>query len=423
MAGGYTGAHFFGWRVVYASFVLAFFGWGIGFFGPPVFLSVIRNTTGWSVALISAAVSVHFLAGAIAGACLPAWHRRLGTSAITKAGALFMAAGLFCWSTAAAPWQLFIAAALSGTGWGTMSAAALNLVVSPWFVRARPAALGLAYNGGSVGGIVFSPLWVAAITALGFPAAACTIGLVMVVTMWILAGLVLSRTPERMGLRPDGDEPGAPPASVTSPAARPMPGRLLWRNHWFITLAAGMALGLFAQIGLTAHLYSLLVPALGAQQAGWAMALITVMAIAGRTLLGSWMPPGADRRLLACAGYAAQFAGSVAFVFAAGTSVPLLLLGVALFGAGFGNATSLPPLIAQVEFVREDVQRVTSLIVAIAQGSYAFAPAFFGLVRTLDSSATGIAIGEAPGVFAAAALLQVLAFAALLSGRHGSTRV
>jgi len=202
-----------------------------------------------------------------------------------------------------------------------------------------------------------------------------------------------------------------------------MPGRLLWRNHWFITLAAGMALGLFAQIGLTAHLYSLLVPALGAQQAGWAMALITVMAIAGRTLLGSWMPPGADRRLLACAGYAAQFAGSVAFVFAAGTSVPLLLLGVALFGAGFGNATSLPPLIAQVEFVREDVQRVTSLIVAIAQGSYAFAPAFFGLVRTLDSSATGLAIGEAPGVFAAAALLQVLAFAALLSGRHGSTRV
>ena len=100
MAGGYTGTHFYGWRVVYASFVLAFFGWGLGFFGPPVFLSVIREATGWSVALISAAVSVHFLVGAIVGANLPAFHRRAGAAAVTKAGALSMAAGLVGWSTA-----------------------------------------------------------------------------------------------------------------------------------------------------------------------------------------------------------------------------------------------------------------------------------------------------------------------------------
>ena len=36
----------------------------------------------------------------------------------------------------------------------------------------------------------------------------------------------------------------------------------------FITLAAGAALALFAQIGLITHLYSLLVPALGTQWAG-----------------------------------------------------------------------------------------------------------------------------------------------------------
>ena len=63
-----------------------------------------------------------------------------------------------------------------------MSAAAINAIVSPWFVRTRPAALGMAYNGGSVGGIVFSPLWVAAIAALGFPAAAAAIGIVMALT-------------------------------------------------------------------------------------------------------------------------------------------------------------------------------------------------------------------------------------------------
>ena len=74
------------------------------------------------------------------------------------------------------------------------------------------------------------------------------------------------------------------------------------------------------------------------------------------------MPLGADRRLVACGGYAAQVAGCIVFIFAAGTNVPLLLAGVVLFGVGFGNATSLPPLIAQVEFVKEDVPRVAALI-------------------------------------------------------------
>ena len=55
---------------------------------------------------------------------------------------------------------MFVAALLSGAGWGGMSAAALNAIVSPWFVRRRPAALGLAYNGGSVGGVIFSATWV-----------------------------------------------------------------------------------------------------------------------------------------------------------------------------------------------------------------------------------------------------------------------
>ena len=410
---------FYGWRVVHAAFVLGVFGWGVGFYGPPIFLSVIRESRGWPVVLISLAISLHFLAGAITGANLPALHHRVGAAIVTKAGALLMATGVIGWATAASPWQLFVAAGLSGAGWGTMSAAALNAIVSPWFVRARPAALAMAYNGGSVGGIIFSPLWVVAISAVGFPIAASLVAVVTVITMWLLADLVFSKTPETMGVRPDGDEPGAAAASVTSPSARPLPGPLLWRNRRFLTLSAGMTLGLFAQIGLTAHLFSLLVPALGAQQAGLAMGLVTVMAIAGRTLLGWLMPLGTDRRLVACGGYAAQIVGSMAFMFADGTSVPLLLVGVVLFGAGFGNATSLPPLIAQVEFVKEDVPRVAALIVAIAQGGYAIAPAFFGLIREFAPQPAGFAPDAAPAVFAAAALVQCLAVGAFLAGRRG----
>jgi hypothetical protein len=111
-------------------------------------------------------------------------------------------------------------------------------------------------------------------------------------------------------------------------------------------------------------------------------------------------------------------AGSLTLVAAAGDTVPLLLLGVVLFGAGFGNATSLPPLIAQVEFVKEDVGRVVGLIVGISQGGYAFAPALFGLIRELAPQAIGAAPGAAPHLFFAAALVQGLAIAAFLAGRR-----
>jgi Major Facilitator Superfamily len=409
---------FYGWRVVGAAFVLAAFGWGLGFYGPPVFLYAVHEARGWPLWLVSTAVTVHFLTGAIVVASLPTLYRHFGVPTITKTGALSLAAGITGWAVAQEPWQLFGATLLSGAGWVAMGAAAINAIVSPWFVRTRPAALAMAYNGASIGGVVFSPLWVVAIGLLGFPGAAAVIGIVTAVTVWLLADRMFSRTPQQMGLTPDGDEPGMPASSATSPSAKPLPGRQLWRDWRFLTLSAGMALGLFAQIGLIAHLFSLLVPALGTQLAGWAMGGATAAAIAGRTLVGWLMPVGTDRRLVACASYLVQIVGSIAFLLAAGSNAPLLLIGVTLFGTGIGNATSLPPLIAQAEFAKDDVTRVVALIVAVAQGAYAFAPAAFGLIRELSPPAIHAPSGAAPYFFVAAILLQALAIAAFLAGRR-----
>ena len=87
--------------------------------------------------------------------------------------------------------------------------------------------------------------------------------------------------------------------------------------------------------------------------------------------------------------------------------------------SALGTQVSLVPLplIAQVEFVKDDVPRAVALVVAIGQGTYAFAPAAFGLLREL-SPATGAA-GAAPIFFAAAALVQGLAICAFLAGRRG----
>ncbi|MFO1061365.1 MAG: hypothetical protein U1E53_30905, partial [Dongiaceae bacterium] len=132
---------FDGWRVVAGAFVLAIFGWGLGFYGPPIFLETVTVGRGWPVGLVSAAVTVHFLAGALLVANLPRLHARFGLPAVTRAGACSLALGLAGWAAAAQPWQLFPAALLSGCGWVTMGAAAINAIVAPWFVADRPRAL------------------------------------------------------------------------------------------------------------------------------------------------------------------------------------------------------------------------------------------------------------------------------------------
>jgi hypothetical protein len=85
----------------------------------------------------------------------------------------------------------------------------------------------------------------------------------------------------------------------------------------------------------------------------------------------------------------------------------LLAVGCILFGLGIGNLTSLPPLIAQKEFNREDVVTVVALIVAINQAVFAFAPAIVGAVRDATSD-YAVAFGIVAGTQLLAAMVVLL---------------
>src|SRR6185437_17115771 len=97
MASGMT-ARFYGWHVVAAVFVLATFGWGLGFYGPPVYLHAVHELRGWSLNVVSTAVTVHFLFGAVVIANLPRLYARFGLARVTKAGSLALAVGVTGWA-------------------------------------------------------------------------------------------------------------------------------------------------------------------------------------------------------------------------------------------------------------------------------------------------------------------------------------
>ncbi len=304
---------------------------------------------------------------------------------MTQTGVGLAAIGVVLWANAPAAWALFPAAVVSGGGSAATTGAAINAIVAPWFDQDRPKALSLAFNGASIGGLVFTPRWVALIERLGFATAAGLIAIATVAILWPVSTRYLRPQPNRHGA-----------AASSTPAA--VSRAALLRNPRFATISVAFALGLFAQVGLVTHLLTRLTASFGEDGAAWAIALVTACAVLGRTLFG-WLIGNRDRRKGAALNFLMQACGTALLALTSG--VAALLCGCILFGLGVGNLVSLPPLIIQREFPPADVGRAVALTVAINQAVFAFAPAVLGAVRDLA--------GTYVATFAVVAAIQLAA--------------
>ena len=184
-----------------------------------------------------------------------------------------MSAGVAALGLVTQPWQLYPAFLVMALGWGSMSGAAINIIVAPWFQRRRGLAVSIAFNGATLGGVVIAPALIPLIDALGLARALGLGALVSLVSLLAFVAAVVLPGPEGLGLGPDGDRPTA--------QAEPSPSRDHRRRRdalgtWrFWSVSAPFALGLIAQVGVLTHLVTLVTPALGAGGAARAVGATT----------------------------------------------------------------------------------------------------------------------------------------------------
>jgi predicted MFS family arabinose efflux permease len=371
-----TSIRYDGWRIVVVCFLLATFGWGLGFYGQSVYVAELQRMHGWPASLISSGTTFFYLFGAALVAFVSEAIKAFGPRNCLVAGTFAMAAAAISIGQVREPWQLYLANAVLAFGWAGTSLGIITNVLGLWFDRKRGMAISLALNGASFGGIVGVPLLILAIGHFGFSGAmtASAVGMVAVMVPVIL--LSVGRPPIHSSAD-DVEAADAPsPTQIRAQA---------FRDIGFLSVSAAFALVLFAQVGFIVHLIAFLDSVVGRQQAAIAMALLTAMAVVGRVLF-SFVIDRMNQRLASSLSFISQ---AIALLIVINVHHDYALIAAcALFGFSVGNLITLPALIVQREFDRRSFGVLVSLITAINQITYAFGPGVVGLLRDLSGSYT-----------------------------------
>jgi MFS family permease len=371
-----TSLRYTGWRVVLGCFLIALFLFGFGLYGHGVYLAELQRLNGWPAALISGASTLCFLLANTFATFTSELVARLGPRRLVLLGIAALAASMTLLAWATTPWQVYVAFILMSLGWIGMGTVVIATVVSLWFVRRRGVAISLAFTGASSGGVVVTPLLVLLVERLGFATAMLTAMAVMVAVLVPVAVAWIGPPPAAGSAEAQANDSSQ--AQISSAPGEVSRAKLM-RSMALWTISIPFALGLVAQIGFIVHQIALLEPKIGRASAGFAVSVMTFMAIVGRLGLGM-VVDRFDPRLVAAASLVSQAAALL--VILQSDSVPIVLAACAVFGFSVGNLITLPPLIIHREFSVASFVVVMGLSNAISGILGALGPVLVGMVRS-----------------------------------------
>jgi MFS family permease len=389
---------FYGWRIVWACLFIAFIAWSFALYGPSVYIYALSEKSGWSVGLISMALTFSFLINAFSIGFVGSIIGRHGPKVIMAVGAVLMALGIAAIGQITRPWQAFIAFPIMGLGWSCLSTIAISASIAPWFERFQGKAISIALLGASLGGMLGIPITLMLVSWLGFSLAMATIAALVVLGVVPVALFVLRRRPQDIGLEPDGQPgDGAHVPSANRPWTRAQALQTFALRSTIVTFG----IALMVQLGFLSHQVNLLQTFVTPTVTATIVLTSGALAFLGRVLLARV----ADRlniRWIASGVLVLSAAGLIVTAMA-NTALPLII-GTLLFGFNVGNLTTLPALIVRREFGAVSFGKVFGITGTFMQLISALGPAIFGLMHDRTGSYS-LAIGLAAVLMLMGAML------------------
>lgn len=331
---------FYGWWIVGAGIGVQVLLTGLLMQAFGVYVSVLQADFGWSKTALSAAFSMQRVESGILGPIQGWMLTRYGPRNIMRVGLVMFGVGFLLFSQIDSLLQFYLVFLLMAVGASLGGFMAVITALVNWFDRRRSTAMGIAYTGLSLGGLVV-PLVAWSLDSLGWRTTATISGLLVLTLGLPLTQLVRTR-PEDYGEYPDGIDPatrrGAQADGESSAEEEAEPEftareALRTRAFWFISIGHGLAVLMVSAIMV--HLVVNLNEEMGysLQTAALVVALMTLLQTFGQ-VGGGFLGDRFNKRIILTLTMLGH--GSAIIVLAFATNYLMVLFFAIVHGIAWG---------------------------------------------------------------------------------------
>ena len=297
------GRIFYGWWIVILGSLINSVGMGILYHSFTVFFLPLKRDFAVSRAAISLLYGAARLEGGIEGPIVGHLIDRFGPRAMIVTGVSLAGVGLILLAMTRSFWSFFIIyISIVSLGYNAGFFHPVSTAVNSWFIRHRGVAFSCVSASGSVGAMFIAPLLSYIILNFGWRSGAVTAGLLILV-VGLPAALPMHRSPETVGLHPDGELYRRTELQESNPI-RPravdfdfsVKEALRTVTYWM--LMGTISLRLFVTVALNTHFIPILVwRGVSETTAAYLVSLFALSAIFAMLLMG-WVGDRWNKSLL-----------------------------------------------------------------------------------------------------------------------------
>ena len=339
------GRVFYGWWIVLVGCVLDAVNGGTYNTGFTLYFLPVLNELHLSRAAVSLPFSLAKLEAALGGPLAGYVIDRFDLRMVMLAGTVLAGVSFILLSfTHSYLWFVIVFVGLVTTGFQLGFNQASLAVVNHWFRRKRGLAMSIVQTGQSIGGVVIVPFVALAVLTLGWRTAAFLsgVGVLLLVPLVFL----IRRSPESMGLLPDGERAAPRDASpdvrglVRFDAGHEFTAREALRTPAFWLLATFHSLRNVPYSGVTVHLVPLLVwKGLDEPMAAFFVGLTAFFTAVVRPLTG-WLGDRQSKQTIGASGVMLGAVGLAVLLYSGGGVWGLVLFAFLFaFGDGINSVT------------------------------------------------------------------------------------
>jgi MFS family permease len=384
---------FYGWYIVGVGILVNIAGTFAFSSTLSIFLKPITVELGVSRGMFSLIRTFEIGVAALIVPVLGPWIDRHGGRGVLVLGVLMESTGLLLSSLVQSFWQFaLVRCSLVIAGEALLGSLVINVTIAQWFVRKRGRAMGIANLGTGIAKLSI-PLCAATLfVVVGWRNTWAIFGIIAPLLVVAPALLFIRRSPETMGLQPDGDGPAPSSEPADEPGDRPSATQLHaiavdspWTRaealrlptFWLLVVTFGIAsIGI---AGLNLHLFSY-VTDIGHSPLIAASFMSTIaLTQLGSTLVWGMLADRFDIKKISCVQFLIQGTGLVIAI--SNSQIQLLYLGFFLYGTGLAGSFVLREVIWANFFGRTSLGTVRGLSLLF---SYLFAASgapFFGFLH------------------------------------------